>query len=52
MTHSWVCVHSKEYAIVDDVTAVAPYICLHRLHFKAALAGHASDPHETRHLWV
>ncbi|MDM5272414.1 MoxR family ATPase [Sulfurovum sp. zt1-1] len=34
MTRSWAYLHGREYAIPDDVTAVAPYVCLHRLHFK------------------
>ena len=34
MTRSWAYLHGREYAIPDDVTAVSPYVCLHRLHFK------------------
>lgn len=34
MTRAWACMHGRDYAIPDDVTAVAPYVSLHRLHFK------------------
>ena len=34
MTRSWAYLHGRTYAIPDDATAVAPYVCLHRLHFK------------------
>jgi MoxR-like ATPase len=34
MTRSWAYLHGRDYAIPDDVTEVAPYVCAHRLHFK------------------
>lgn len=34
MTRAWACMHGRDYAIPDDVTAVTPYVSLHRLHFK------------------
>jgi MoxR-like ATPase len=34
MTRSWAYLHGRDYAIPDDVMAVVPYVCLHRLHFK------------------
>ncbi|MGC9350655.1 MAG: AAA family ATPase [Sulfurovum sp.] len=34
MTRAWAYMHGRDYAIPDDVTAVAPYVSLHRLHFK------------------
>ena len=37
MTRAWAHLHGREYAIPDDVTAVVPYVCLHRLHFKEGL---------------
>ena len=34
MSRSWAYLHGRDYAIPDDVTEVAPYVCAHRLHFK------------------
>lgn len=33
MSRAWAYLHSRNYAIPDDVTTVAPYVCLHRLKF-------------------
>jgi len=34
MSKAWAYMHGRDFVIPDDVTEIAPYVCVHRLHFK------------------
>ena len=46
MTRAWAHLHGRDYALPDDVQAVAGEVCLHRLAFKEGVTTLARLRHE------